>query len=746
MKYSLFLPFLIFVSLQGIAQSNQKLEVYIVDHFKDPSGKEMVRILVPGKPPDTYRAPIAEPTKSAVLLSNVPAFSWSFGCSPTAVAMAAGYYDHHDYSLMYTGPANGGLMPMNNSIWGSVTINGETRDLCPLSATRLGLDGRTSRGHVDDYWIHYGNNDPDPYIVNGWPQHIHGECTADFMGTNQSYFGSSDGSTGFAYYIDGSPTYDFVSSDPAFRDGCHGMRLFYESREYSVVQNYTQLIYGLGGNTLGFTFDQYKNEINNGRPVIIHISGHSMLGYGYDDASQTVYLHDTWDYNIHSMTWGGSYSGMEQWGVSCVELYPALAPPIADFTANPTSIPTGSSVSFRDLSMGTQNILNWTFEGGTPANSSQKNPVITYNNPGTYQVTLVVTNAYGSDTETKTAYITVTEPLYCAASANCDEYISGVQLGSINNSSACGTGGYTNYSYLSANLVIGQAYTINVTNGNPVWPEDQCAAWIDWNHDMDFDDAGEMLTASGSPGVGPYSVSFTVPAGSAIGTTGLRVRITYSGTIAACGGADWGETEDYSVNIFPNSSSKMLKAKVFLEGLYNTSTGLMNKAQDESGDHYTGTTADQVNIKLALATAPYSIVAQSGWISLNQDGNCVATFPSALNSSYYLIVNHRNSINTWSANPVSFSNSLITYNFCDAPSKAYGSNMVLKSGKYCIYGGDVNQDGIVDSGDMIPIDNLSSNFGTGYLEEDANGDGLIDSGDMILVDNNAAGFIGSAGP
>jgi hypothetical protein len=35
------------------------------------------------------------------------------------------------------------------------------------------------------------------------------------------------------------------------------------------------------------------------------------------------------------------------------------------------------------------------------------------------------------------------------------------------------------------------------------------------------------------------------------------------------------------------------------------------------------------------------------------------------------------------------------------------------------------------------VDNLSSNFAAGYLYEDANGDGLIDSGDMIMVENNA---------
>ena len=63
------------------------------------------------------------------------------------------------------------------------------------------------------------------------------------------------------------------------------------------------------------------------------------------------------------------------------------------------------------------------------------------------------------------------------------------------------------------------------------------------------------------------------------------------------------------------------------------------------------------------------------------------------------------------------------------------------SGKYVIYTGDVNQDGIVDSGDMVPVDNDATAFAMGYLSSDINGDGLIDSGDMILLDNNNIYFV-----
>ncbi len=67
-------------------------------------------------------------------------------------------------------------------------------------------------------------------------------------------------------------------------------------------------------------------------------------------------------------------------------------------------------------------------------------------------------------------------------------------------------------------------------------------------------------------------------------------------------------------------------------------------------------------------------------------------------------------------------------------------------GYYAIYGGDVNQDGSADSGDMTPVDNDAANFESGYLPTDVNGDGSIDSGDMTLIDNNASLFVGSILP
>jgi serine protease len=83
-------------------------------------------------------------------------------------------------------------------------------------------------------------------------------------------------------------------------------------------------------------------------------------------------------------------------------------PPVADFTANYTTITAGGQVNFTDLSAYTPTTWNWSFPGGSPVSFSGQNPPsITYPTAGTYNVTLTVSNANGTDTQTNTSYINV---------------------------------------------------------------------------------------------------------------------------------------------------------------------------------------------------------------------------------------------------------------------------------------------------------------------------------------------------
>ena len=78
-----------------------------------------------------------------------------------------------------------------------------------------------------------------------------------------------------------------------------------------------------------------------------------------------------------------------------------------DFSADQHVICTGSSITFADESYNGQSDWSWGFPGGTPATSGVANPVITYNAPGTYNVSLSVTNGSDVIAGTKSAYVIV---------------------------------------------------------------------------------------------------------------------------------------------------------------------------------------------------------------------------------------------------------------------------------------------------------------------------------------------------
>lgn len=83
--------------------------------------------------------------------------------------------------------------------------------------------------------------------------------------------------------------------------------------------------------------------------------------------------------------------------------------PIPAFTASDTLIAPENPVQFFDNSGGSPNSRLWTFEGGTPATSTDLNPFVTYSQDGQYNVSLTVSNMIGSNTIVKEDFITVEE-------------------------------------------------------------------------------------------------------------------------------------------------------------------------------------------------------------------------------------------------------------------------------------------------------------------------------------------------
>ena len=228
--------------------------------------------------------------------------------------------------------------------------------------------------------------------------------------------------------------------------------------------------------------------------------------------------------------------------------------------------------------------------------------------------------------------------------------------------------------------------------------------------------------------VNATQITATVPAGA---TTGL-ISVTNN-----CG------TGNSATNFTVGAATANLSLQVLLQGMY-IGSGQMIAAINPSANP---NACDTITVSLAAATSPYAIL-YSNKDTINLSGLGVFTFPGAvIGSSYYIVVRHRNSLETWSAAPVSFSSSNISYNFQNSAAQAYGSNQAsLGGGKFGLHSGDTNQDDLIEASDYSAVENAVQSFLFGYVATDLNGDQLVEASDYSLVENNSLLFLFTAAP
>ncbi|MEO6693959.1 MAG: hypothetical protein ABIY50_06235, partial [Ignavibacteria bacterium] len=191
----------------------------------------------------------------------------------------------------------------------------------------------------------------------------------------------------------------------------------------------------------------------------------------------------------------------------------------------------------------------------------------------------------------------------------------------------------------------------------------------------------------------------------------------------------------YSIYATGGCVTTNLIVKVGVEGYLNEST-------NEHSQYV------PIYVLLANPSPPYNIVDTTvTYLDYQRLGN-VAAFPRALTGNFYLVLKNYNSLETWSTAPVYISpDAPQSYDFTDSDAKAYGNNMVYKGSVWCIYSGDVNQDGNIDGTDSQIIDNDAFSFvaGIGY-NSDLNGDYIVDGSDIVICDNNVYNFVSTLRP
>jgi PKD repeat protein len=223
---------------------------------------------------------------------------------------------------------------------------------------------------------------------------------------------STDGGASFSNVSTGLPnliiTYITVSSINPDRvyitySGYMGAeKVFVSNNRGSVWSNYSTGLPNLPVNCI-----EYQNGSNNG------VYAGTDVGIYYRDATLSSWVPfsnglpnvvvNELEIHYNSSKIRAATYGRGLWESPLYSGAPIV--PVASFTSNPAINCVGSPVYFSNLSENNPLQVSWTFEGGTPATSTQYNPEVTWLTPGTYTISLTVTNVAGSHTETKTIEI-----------------------------------------------------------------------------------------------------------------------------------------------------------------------------------------------------------------------------------------------------------------------------------------------------------------------------------------------------
>lgn len=167
---------------------------------------------------------------------------------------------------------------------------------------------------------------------------------------------------------------------------------------------------------------------------------------------------------------------------------------------------------------------------------------------------------------------------------------------------------------------------------------------------------------------------------------------------------------------------------IFPEGFYRTGPSVVS---------------DTVKISLRRADFPnVSVDSVKGLYSTS--ANASAIFTRALTGQYYVVIKHRNSIETWSkAGGQSYTRgSSFIFDFVNTITNTYNSNIAVVDGIYYgMYGGDIEQNGFVDLNDVTTVYNDAGLFATGYIITDVTGDNLADLSDLLITYNNNSSFV-----
>ena len=480
-------------------------------------------------------------------------------------------------------------------------------------------------------------------------------------------------------------------------------------------------------------------------------------------------------------------------GMYSYRVLPLTAPPTALFTASATQVCTGQLLSFTDASTAGITQWQWSFDGGTPATSTQQYPTVSFATAGNHTVTLSVTNALGTNSFSQT--ISVTELI--GNQPFLQDFTDGI--GTVWSSINPQSDAYT-WELTTGVTCAQSAVAINNYENDNTGTEDVLSATFDLTNLSN-------TTLTFRVAYAPYNNTYADRLQVRVSTCGTQAQILYNkagNTLATApaqsnaafepnGCTQWRtETVDLSafdgqiitinlvdingygnylylddIAITGNASNPPItvKAKIWLAGAYLVANAQMSNTLNTNNLlpleqpfnrepwQYTGTetlntmpagVTDWVLIELHNANNPLQIVAQRAAL-LYTDGsirdidgtNGVNFYGINTADTYYIAIKHRNHVGVISSIPISLPNNA-AYDFTTSLDAVLHPSQLkpLASGIYGLFAADVDANGVVNVADFNRyVQQLST---TGYKDADLNFDGTVTPADFMLYLPNAS--------
>ncbi len=236
--------------------------------------------------------------------------------------------------------------------------------------------------------------------------------------------------------------------------------------------------------------------------------------------------------------------------------------------------------------------------------------------------------------------------------------------------------------------------------------------------------------------------------------------INVSGYLSVKGQNSCGDGLPSSIYLNVNLT-KRLQIHTMIQGFYDGDSLMIptveyDAAADDITTKFNNLIVDTISVVVRSLVAPnYNVLAEYHNLMLYKDGTINdILLPSCITSYNYIVLNHRNAIETWS-DSVNFTDTLIRYNFYKhAPSNQFLGNMLgiyNPNNAYVgslMWSGDVFKDGTINIFDLSDVFDMlnNPNAPVGYVLEDINADGVVNIFDLSIVFDNINVGAGSVNP